>query len=83
MFWASPSTSGASRCTHSMKLSFLGSNLTLHSQQYLTTSTSLRQQQSGLHSSLGLPEVHHSSSVSTRKRDGYRCMSCNISLEHE
>ncbi|QQP56194.1 Hypothetical protein FKW44_000778 [Caligus rogercresseyi] len=51
----SPSTSGASRCTHSMKLSFLGSNLTLHSQQYLTTSTSLRQQQSGLHSSLGLP----------------------------
>ncbi|QQP57926.1 Hypothetical protein FKW44_003085 [Caligus rogercresseyi] len=37
------------------EIEFLGSNLTLHSQQYLTTSTSLRQQQSGLHSSLGLP----------------------------
>ncbi|QQP53088.1 Hypothetical protein FKW44_005432 [Caligus rogercresseyi] len=27
-------------------------------------------------------EVHHSSSVSTRKRDGYLCMSCNIGVEH-
>ncbi|QQP56349.1 Hypothetical protein FKW44_000969 [Caligus rogercresseyi] len=37
------------------EMSFLGSNLTSHSQQYLTKSTSLRQQKSRLHSSLGLP----------------------------
>ncbi|QQP55048.1 Hypothetical protein FKW44_008091 [Caligus rogercresseyi] len=32
--------------------------------------------------SRGAHEVHHSSSVSTQKRDGYLCMPRNIGLEH-
>ncbi|QQP53122.1 Hypothetical protein FKW44_005480 [Caligus rogercresseyi] len=55
MLRSSPSTSGASRCTRPTKQSFFETNLIVDSQQYLTTSTLLRQQQGGLHSFLGLP----------------------------